>query len=347
MNTLDATYLKLLDDIMTKGRVKKDRTGVGTISLFGYEMRFDLSEGLSLLTTKYVHHPAVLHELLWFLRGGEDISYLVENGVKIWNDWPFKKYQETPLAELADTDCVSDPSRVRRHFDMEEYARAIKDVPGFAKRHGRVGKVYGAQWVNWTWPRHRVGGEFGIDAIEEMRKVAAGREMGEIYVDGYNQLKKLVGSLKASPDSRRMLVTAWNPPEMDECALPCCHYAFQCYTREGAPDGRRFLDLKFQMRSVDCFLGMPFDIASYSFLTHMLARQVGMVPGELIVSSGDTHIYLNHVDQVKTQLSRKPFDALPKLVMNDSVDDIFKYKYDDFAVTEYKYHPAIKAPIAV
>ena len=327
MNTLDKTYLRLLDDIMTKGRVKKDRTGVGTISLFGYEMRFDLSEGLSLLTTKYVHHPAVLHELLWFLRGGEDIGYLVENGVKIWNEWPFERYKKVSIAELADTDCVSDPSRVRRHFDMEEYVKAIKDVPGFAKRHGRVGKVYGAQWVNWTWPKP--DGFF------------------KYSIDGWNQIDALVNTLRKNPDSRRMLVSAWNPPEMEDVALPCCHYAFQCYTREGAPDGRRFLDLKFQMRSVDCFLGMPFDIASYSFLTHMLAKQVNMVPGELIVSSGDTHIYLNHLDQVKTQLSREPHNSLPRLVINDSVDDIFKYKYDDFAVIEYKYHPAIKAPIAV
>lgn len=347
MNTLDKTYLQLLDDVMTKGRVKKDRTGVGTISMFGYTMRIDLSEGLSLLTTKYVHHPAVLHELLWFLRGGEDIEYLVRNGVKIWDDWPFRRYTQTDLADMPDTDFVSDSSRVRRHFDIDEYRKAVLDVPGFAGRHGRVGKVYGAQWVNWTWPRHMSADRMGIDSIEEIRFASMKGYAPEYHIHGYNQIQKLVETLRTNPDSRRMLVTAWNPPEMDEAALPCCHFAFQCYTREGAPGGKRILDLQIQLRSVDVFLGMPFDIASYSVLVHMLAAQVNMVPGELIVCSGDTHIYLNHVEQVREQLKRRPFDALPKLFLSEGVNSIFEYKYGDFTIDGYKHHPAIKAPIAV
>lgn len=381
MNTLDDKYLNLLDHVMTHGKVKKDRTGVGTRSVFGYDMRIDLSEGLSLLTTKYVHYPAVIHELLWFLMGGTDIKYLLDNNVNIWTAWPFKRYEQTALDQLADTDCISGPGRVRRHFNMEEYVYAIKSVKGFAERHGQVGKVYGAQWVNWTWPKLIDNG--GIDAEHALSRIISGLPVGEYHIAGYNQISKLIDALKNNPDSRRMLVTAWNPPEMDACALPCCHYGFQCYTDEltveervrlyAAREGqtyeefktnwdtdkqwsddcdlngvpKRRLSLKFNIRSLDVFLGEPFDIASYSILTHMLCAQLNMVPGELIQTIGDTHIYLNHVEQVKLQLSRTPYANLPQLLLRPSIDDIFKYKYDDIAVVNYTYHPAIKAPIAV
>ena len=381
-NTLDDKYLGLLDDIMSRGKVKKDRTGVGTVSLFSHEMRVDLSEGLSLLTTKYVHHPAVIHELLWFLMGGTDIKYLVDNNVRIWNEWPFKRYCNTPLEKLSDTDCIGDASRVRRHFTMEEYIQAIRNDGDFAKRHGQVGKVYGSQWINWTWPVKNAVFEGDTGALS----------FGTWRIDGYNQIAKLVETLKTNPDSRRMIVTAWNPPEMDDSALPCCHYGFQCYTSELELDVRnklaceklgidrtalhnrfvewigqmdymasrehifydelgipkRSLSLKWIQRSTDVFLGLPFDIASYSILTHMLCKQLNFLPNELIVSSADTHIYLNHFDQVKEQLSRRssPY-SLPTLILKDGVDDVQNYRFDDVQVVGYICHPAIKAPIAV
>jgi thymidylate synthase len=361
---------------MSNGKVKKDRTGIGTISIFGYDMRIDLSEGLSLLTTKYVHYPAVLHELLWFLMGGTDIKYLEDNNVRIWRQWPFKKYQEAPLDQLAATDFISDPGRVRRHFYMDEYVYAVKNVPGFAERHGRVGKVYGAQWVNWTWPRYV--GDGSIDVVRALELAAADLPYPEYRIDGWNQIEMLMHTLRTNPDSRRMLVTAWNPPEMEDAALPCCHYAFQCYTSELSDDERlnllddddkmnfigradvpmrelldavnapkRKLSLKFNMRSCDLFLGGPFDIASYSILTHMICKQLNYIPDELIMSIGDAHLYLNSIDAAKLQLQREPYPDLSKLVLNDTVKNIFDYKYDDFDVEGYKYHPAIKVQVAV
>lgn len=371
MNTADSTYLALLRHVMKNGKVKKDRTGVGTISVFGYEMRFDLSEGFTLLTTKYIHHPAVIHELLWFLRGDTDIQYLVQNGVRIWNEWPHAKYMKIALSELDDSECVSDPARVRRHFTLEEFVAAIKNNNAFASKFGDVGRIYGAQMTRWSKPVPVSQDQYAMHRI--------------------NQIENLVNDLRNNPDSRRHLVTMWNPAEIADVALPPCHYGFQCYTsvlpletridmamkktgleigalnakfvewlgsfdymetREhafltelGVPE--RSLSLKFNMRSVDCFLGMPFDIASYSALTHMLCQVLNYVPGELIVTSGDTHIYLNHFEQVNEQLAREPFENLPALILNPSVKDMFEFKYEDFAVKDYKYHPAIKAPVAV
>ena len=208
-NTLDAEYFKLLNAVLEKGNVKKDRTGVGTISVFSHEMRIDLTEGLSLLTTKYVHYPAVIHELLWFLKGGTDIKYLVDNGVKIWNDWPYKRYLETPIYDLSYSDKAPLDETAYTHFTMEEYVDAIKNVPGFAERHGSVGKVYGAQWVNWSIPVEE--NKCGTDAIEELRRETMGNSEYKYKIEGYNQIAALIEMLKTDPDSRRMLVTAWDP----------------------------------------------------------------------------------------------------------------------------------------
>ncbi|MEK4660447.1 thymidylate synthase [Priestia sp. FSL H7-0729] len=261
-------YLDLLQDILNNGVHKGDRTGTGTQSVFGRQLRYDLSEGFPLVTTKRIHLKSVIHELLWFLSGDTNISYLKENGVKIWDDW--------------------------------------------ADENGDLGPVYGSQWRTWEAPNG-----------EKIDQIAA-----------------VIDSIKNNPDSRRHLVSAWNVAEINNMKLPPCHFAFQFYVAEGK------LSCMLTMRSVDTFLGLPFNIASYALLTHMIAQQCDLEVGDFIWSGGDVHIYSNHVDQVRTQLEREPY-ALPKLVIKRKPDSIFDYKFEDFEFENYQHHPGIKAPIAV
>ncbi|WP_434750777.1 thymidylate synthase [Paenibacillus amylolyticus] len=261
-------YLDLLQDILDNGVHKGDRTGTGTQSVFGRQLRYDLSEGFPLVTTKRIHLKSVVHELLWFLSGDTNIAYLKENGVKIWDDW--------------------------------------------ADENGDLGPVYGSQWRTWEAPNG-----------EKIDQIAA-----------------VVDSIKNNPDSRRHLVSAWNVAEINNMKLPPCHFAFQFYVAEGK------LSCMLTMRSVDTFLGLPFNIASYALLTHMIAQQCDLEVGDFIWSGGDVHIYSNHVEQVKTQLEREPF-TLPKLVIKRKPDSIFDYKFEDFEFENYEHHPGIKAPIAV
>ena len=261
-------YLELLQRIMDEGVVKTDRTGVSTKSVFGHQMRFDLSEGFPLLTTKKVHLKSIIYELLWFISGDTNVRYLQEHGVSIWDEW-------------ADAD-------------------------------GELGPVYGKQWRSWEARDGRV----------------------------VDQLAQVVDMIKNHPDSRRMLVCAWNPGEVDKMALPPCHCLFQFYVAEGR------LSCQLYQRSADTFLGVPFNIASYALLTMMIAQVCGLQPGEFIHTTGDTHIYLNHFEQVKEQLSRSP-RALPKMILNPEVKSIFDFKYEDFKLEDYNPYPAIKAPVAV
>ena len=261
-------YLDLLRRIMDEGTVRHDRTGVGTKSVFGHQMRFDLSEGFPLLTTKKVHLKSVIHELLWFIAGDTNVRYLQENGVTIWDEW-------------ADAD-------------------------------GNLGPVYGHQWRFWPAPDGR-----SID-----------------------QLAQVVDRIRRTPDSRRLLVTAWNPGEVDRMALPPCHCLFQFYVADGK------LSCQLYQRSADTFLGVPFNIASYALLTLMIAQVTGLRAGEFIHTTGDTHIYLNHFDQVREQLSREP-RPLPVMKLNPAVTDLFAFRYGDFSLEGYDPWPAIKAPVAV
>ncbi|MFD7524293.1 thymidylate synthase [Paenibacillus chitinolyticus] len=261
-------YLELLKDIKENGTRKEDRTGTGTISVFGRQMRMDLAEGFPLLTTKKLHMRSIIHELLWFLKGETNIHYLHDNGVTIWDEW-------------ADED-------------------------------GNLGRVYGAQWRTWQAPDGR--------AID--------------------QITQVIDQIKTNPDSRRHLVSAWNVAEVDQMALPPCHYAFQFYVADGK------LSCMFQMRSVDTFLGLPFNLASYALLTHMVAQQCDLEVGDLVWTGGDVHIYLNHLEQVEKQLAREPF-PLPKLEIKRKPDSIFDYVYEDFEFVGYQSHPGIKAPIAI
>ena len=261
-------YLNLLNRILTEGTQKGDRTGTGTLSIFGHQMRFDLRDGFPLLTTKKLHLKSIIYELLWFLRGDTNVHYLQEHGVRIWNEW--------------------------------------------ADENGELGPVYGHQWR--SWPDYKGG---TID-----------------------QIKNVVDMIKHNPDSRRMLVTAWNPAEVEDMALPPCHCLFQFYVADGR------LSLQLYQRSADSFLGVPFNIASYALLLQMIAQVTDLEPGEFIHTTGDTHLYLNHLEQAKLQLTREP-RPLPKMKIDPDVKDIFDFKYEDFELIGYDPLPHIPGVVAV
>jgi thymidylate synthase len=261
-------YIDLLDHVMKTGIEKTDRTGTGTISVFGYQMRFNLEEGFPLLTTKKLHLKSIIHELLWFISGDTNIKYLTDNGVKIWNEW--------------------------------------------ADKDGNLGPVYGYQWRSWP--------------------ASDGKEI--------DQLALVISSIKKSPDSRRHIVNAWNVGDLDKMALPPCHILFQFYVAAGK------LSCQLYQRSADIFLGVPFNIASYALFTLMVAQVTGLKPGDFVHTLGDAHIYLNHIDQVKLQLRREPY-KLPVMVIEPEVNDIFRFRYEDFTLVDYTSHPSIKGDIAV
>ncbi len=261
-------YLDLLQHVLDNGYERSDRTGTGTISTFGYQMRFNLQDGFPVLTTKKLHLKSIIHELLWFLKGETNVKYLQENGVRIWNEW--------------------------------------------ADENGELGPVYGYQWRNWA------------------------KDDG-LHVD---QISQVIDSIKNNPDSRRHIVNAWNVGELDKMALPPCHILFQFYVAGGK------LSLQLYQRSADIFLGVPFNIASYALLLKMVAQVTGLEPFEFVHTLGDAHIYLNHVEQVKLQLTREP-KQLPQMVLNPEVEDIFDFKFEDFTLENYDAHPHIKGAISI
>lgn len=261
-------YLDLMRHVLQHGTRKNDRTGTGTLSVFGHQMRFDLAQGFPLLTTKKVHTKSIIHELLWFLRGDTNIRYLKEHGVSIWNEW--------------------------------------------ANENGDLGPVYGSQWRSWP--------------------TADGRQI--------DQISQVVRDIRQNPDSRRLIVSAWNVADIERMALPPCHLLFQFYVAEGR------LSCQLYQRSADIFLGVPFNITSYALLTMMIAQVTGLKPGEFIHTLGDAHLYMNHIEQVQTQLAREP-RPLPSMRLNPEKTSLFDFKFDDFELLNYDPHPSIKAPVAV
>ena len=289
-------YLQFLNHILTNGTKKSDRTGTGTISTFGYQMRFDLQEGFPLLTTKKVHLKSILHELLWFISGNTNIKYLVDNNVRIWNEWPYETYKKS--AEY-------------QNETLEEFVQKVKEDDAFANKWGNLGPVYGYEW------RHFEG--------------------QDCYID---QLQWVIDEIKRNPNSRRLIVNSWQAAYVDRMALPPCHMMYQFYVKDNK------LSCMLYQRSADAFLGVPFNIASYALLTMMVAKVTGLELGEFVHTVGDAHIYLDHLDQVNLQLSREP-RKLPKMKILRDVKSIDDFKYEDFELTEYTPHPAIKGKVSV
>jgi thymidylate synthase len=298
-------YLDLIRHIKDKGVFKGDRTGTGTLSVFGYQMRFDLQQGFPLVTTKKVHLKSILHELLWFVKGDTNIRYLVENGVGIWNEWPYQSWLRQTGAD----------KKYEMHSEqwkagLKEFVERIKSDDDFAQKYGDLGPVYGRQWRNF---------------------------------EGVDQLAGVIEDIKSNPDSRRLIVSAWNPkdiPVMAKSGLPPCHSLFQFYVSEGK------LSCQLYQRSADVFLGVPFNIASYAALTMMVAQVTGLELGDFVHSFGDAHLYTNHMQQIEEQLSRETL-PLPELKINPQVKNIFDFEYDDFELVGYQSHSAISAPVAV
>lgn len=334
-------FKDLVEHVLKNGRVKTDRTGTGTTSVFGYQSRFNMADGFPLVTLKKTHAKSIVHELLWFLQGGTNIQHLVKNGVNIWNDWPYKKYAEEWQKENPPFGSpYSD-----KLLSQTEFVEAIKTDDTFAKKWGECGPIYGKQWVAWETKK-------GI----------------------LNQIEGAIQTLKKTPDSRRIIVTAWRPDQINEMALPPCHAFFQFITEPLTPEERYNLadikaddkrlpsemtelfdfqdvpkyriSLQMYQRSCDLLLGVPFNIASYSLLLHMVAQCVNMVPHEFIHTFGDLHIYNNHLEAAKVLLDREPL-KLPTLKLNPQITDIFAFKYEDINIENYVSHPHIKLDVAV
>ena len=361
MNNLDGQYQLLLQEILDNGVRKSDRTGTGTISLFGKQIRHKMNTGFPLITTKKMAWKTLVTELLWFLRGETNIRYLIENGCHIWDGDAYQNYLKNSSTSLDGM-----------HLSKDEFIYHVKDNKEWGEKWGELGPIYGKQWRNWKEGKYTT--PLGLDGPS-------------IWEEGIDQIQNLINELKINPDSRRLMVNAWNVGELDQMILPPCHYGFQIYTRklEGeemwsllrkkvgdaqfhrmvedlAPFGgglseelevynipKRAISLMWNQRSVDTFLGLPFNIASYGLLLEIIAREVNMMPDELIGNLGDVHLYTNHTDQAKEQITRKSF-RLPTLKINEGGPSIItetKYwKPEDFTVGDYQSHPSIKAPLS-
>ena len=368
MNTLDKKYQQLLSDIIEFGVEKKDRTGTGTISEFGHQIRHKMSEGFPLLTTKKMHWKSIVTELLWFLRGDTNIKFLLDYDCHIWTGDAYKRYVEAHKKEWNDK---MTPEQLENSYpDVNEFENLIKTVPEFAKKWGDLGPIYGKQWRNWVEEREHIDG------------------VSYFKYSNIDQITNLINELKTNPDSRRLMVSAWNVGELDQMTLPPCHYGFQIYTRELSWKERwehylhttnseeclseiqldkinypkRAISLMWNQRSVDTFLGLPFNIASYGLLLEIIAKEVNMIPDELIGNLGDTHLYLNHIEQAKEQIGRTSFE-LPSVTITErnwyqhqlvkehlgekTLDEKLKsYRPDCFELVGYQSHPKIKAPLS-
>jgi thymidylate synthase len=329
MNNLDARYQALIEDILHLGVEKKDRTGTGTISVFGRQIRHKMSEGFPLLTTKKMAWKSIVTELLWFLRGDTNIKYLVDNGCHIWDGDAYKNYKTK-------TELLMGHGFHGTLLSQEEFINKIKTDDEFAKTWGDLGPIYGKQWRQWT--QYEIDMP-GFDA-----------HFDETETD---QIQNLINELKTNPDSRRLMVNAWNVGELYKMVLPPCHYGFQVYTRPTTRDEKivnpgkyRAISLMWNQRSVDTFLGLPFNLASYGLLLEILAREVDMIPDELICNLGDVHLYSNHIEQAKEQVERTSFELPTLEILNTEVDDIAHYEIEDFIIKNYQSHPPIKAPLS-
>lgn len=318
MSKNEQAYLNLAQHILDHGTKKEDRTNTGTYSIFGAQMRFDLEDGFPLLTTKKVNFRLIASELIWFIRGDTNIQYLLKNNNNIWNEWAFKRwieseeYQGPDMTDFGNRSLVDEAFKEKYQKELASFKERIVEDDAFAKKYGELGPVYGKQWREW--------------------KTSQGETI--------DQLKNVIEQIKQNPDSRRHIVTAWNPEDVPSMALPPCHALFQFYVADGK------LSCQLYQRSADMFLGVPFNIASYALLTHLIAFECGLEVGDFVHTLGDAHIYQNHLEQIKEQVSRTNY-LLPELKINPDLTSIFDVELDDLTIENYQSHPAIKAPIAV
>jgi thymidylate synthase len=387
MNKVDTEYFRIVNDILTNGRLKKNRTGVDTIGIFGAQAKYNVDlNAFPLLTTKKVHWPAIVHELLWFISGSTNIKYLVDNNVRIWNEWAYKKYSdwwENRAKFYTSPENLEKeiPAVQENKLTQEEFVEKIKFDESFANRWGELGEgTYGGMWRAFPYfdnsdPMcHNPKTSDPTAPLDVHYETSSGYACEVGHVD---QLQKVINKLKTNPDDRRMIVSAWHPYWVDHCALPPCHCLFHFHTEELTQDERfdlyresggnkgwvsvpemnekvlndaniptRRLNCLLYQRSQDTALGCPFNVASYSLLTAMIAQVVNMVPGTFTHSTGDTHIYVNHIDGLKLQLTREP-KKLPKVWLNPEVKSLFDFKYDDIKLLDYEFHPTIKFDVAV
>ena len=319
MSKNEQAYLDLCQHVLENGTKKSDRTGTGTMSVFGHQMRFDLKDGFPLLTTKRVPFRLIASELIWFINGDTNIRFLLQHNNNIWNEWAFKKWVESDeytgpdMTDFGNRSLRDDAFKADYDEQMEIFKRRVLEEDDFAAKYGELGNVYGKQWRAW--------------------KTSTGETI--------DQLKNVIHDIKHNPSSRRLIVSAWNPEDVPtNMALPPCHSLFQFHVADGK------LSCQLYQRSADIFLGVPFNIASYALLTHLIAKECGLEPGEFIHTLGDAHIYLNHEEQVRTQLQREPRE-LPRLVIDPTFTNIFELTLDQLKIEGYDPHPTIKAPIAV
>ena len=393
MNSLDKQYQDLLKTILEHGVEKNDRTGTGTKSIFGYTIRHKMSDGFPLLTTKKMAWKTMVTELLWFLRGDTNIKYLVDNDCHIWDGDAYKSFKNSfPIKKSnPPKDYINEAGQLLR---QEEFINKIKTDDDFAKEWGELGPIYGAQWRSWT----KLEPNVGQSGVNKTYIYQGYNGLHTHYLTQIDQISNLINDLKTNPDSRRLMVNAWNVGELESMVLPPCHYGFQVYTRELSSDERynllsesekknfiiamrpmmspddkydevhytidnyykhipsRAISLMWNQRSVDTFLGLPFNIASYGLLLQIIAKEVNMVPDQLIGNLGDTHLYLNHIDQAKEQIEREPFE-LPQVLKKDEyhylsdmdipfTEKVMEFKPDWFKLENYQSHPAIKAPLS-
>lgn len=315
---MEQAYLELGRKILEEGNQKGDRTGTGTKSIFGHQMRFDLSQGFPLLTTKRVPFGLIKSELLWFLKGDTNIRYLLQHNNHIWDEWAFDRYiksadyQGPDMTDFGRRSLVDEAFNEQYQVELETFCQKVIDDEAFALKHGDLGKVYGYQWRHWETSK---GG----------------------FID---QIREVIEMIKTTPDSRRLIVSAWNPEDVPTMALPPCHTMFQFYVNDGR------LSCQLYQRSADVFLGVPFNIASYALLTHLVAHETGLKVGDFVHTLGDAHLYNNHFEQMKEQLSRE-VKQVPTLILNEEKQSIFDFEMEDIRVEGYQPHPTIKAPIAV
>lgn len=386
MNKVDTEYFRIVNDILTNGRLKKNRTGVDTIGIFGAQAKYNVDlNAFPLLTTKKVHWPAIVHELLWFISGDTNIKYLVDNNVRIWNEWAYKKYSDWwenrakfyTSPENMERDI---PAVQENKLTQEEFVEKIKFDESFANRWGELGEgTYGRMWRDF--PFFTIVDKTDPSTMPKFKSLGTkGTYCGDeplTFLGRIDQITKVLEKLKNNPDDRRMIVSAWHPHWVDHCALPPCHCLFHFHTEELTLEERidilqkqvgpvnlpkfemwiiqklneeniphRRLNCLLYQRSVDTALGKPFNIASYALLTAMIAQTVNMVPGMFTHSMGDTHIYVNHIDGLKLQLTREP-KKLPRVWLNPEVKSLFDFKYDDIKLLDYEFHPTIKFDVAV